>query len=163
MPDGWQADGPRLTSTVRRARTMTDRQELRPLLRDEIPPGDAVVVVRGGPTSIDRLRDHARRTYDAYVLDGQPLWGVSVFCALDDVGPASLDSLLQRFTSYRVVHLPRVVGLIDSGFNLLPSFGRPHFTIRLESGGPQDLQRLLDALGPEEPNPYHGRQRPGRR
>ena len=142
---------------------VTPRQELRPLLRDERPPSDAVVVVRGGPSSIDRLREHARRTHDAYLLDGEPLWGVSVFCALDDVGPASLDFLLRRFASYRVVHLPTVAQIVTAGFDLLPSFRRPHFTVRLANDGDDGLWRLVDALGPGEANPYHGRQRPGRR
>jgi hypothetical protein len=70
-----------------------DRQDIGPLLRDEEPPANGVVVVRGGPNSIERL-EHAQRTADAYTLDGDPLWGVSVFCALDDVGPGSLDALL---------------------------------------------------------------------
>ena len=137
--------------------------ELRRLLRDESPPGNAVVVVRGGPTSIDRLAEHARRTHQAYVLDGEPLWGISVFCALDDVGPGSLDSLLRRFASYRVVHLPPVAQLHEGGFDLLPSFRRPHFTVRLDGDGRDHLDRLLAALGPAAPNPYHGPQRPKRR
>lgn len=139
-----------------------ERQELRLLLRDELPPADGVIVVRGGPTSIQRLRDHALRTHDAYTLDGSPLWGVSVFCALDDVGPASLDSLLRRFGSYRIVHLPTVGQLVSAGFDLLPSFRRPHYTVRLEKDDDSILATLLNALGPERANPYHGRQRPGR-
>lgn len=138
------------------------REELRPLLRDEQPPSDTVVVVRGGPSSVDRLRAHARRTHDAYVLDDQPLWGVSVFCALDDVGTASIDTLLRRFASYRVVHLPTVGRLGAAGFELLPSFRRPHFTIRLADGGERSITLLLEALGRPEANPYHGRQRHGR-
>lgn len=139
------------------------RQELRPLLRDEHPPADSVVVVRGGPSSIERLREHARRTHDAYTLDSTPMWGVSVFCALDDVGPASLDALLRRFSSYRVVHLPTVGVLGDVGFDLVPSFGRPHFTVRLDDVDDATLRRLVEALGPAEGNPYHGTKRPGRR
>jgi len=139
-----------------------NRQELRPLLREEAPPADGVLVVRGGPSSIERLLDHAQRTHDAYTLDGEPLWGVSVFCALDDVGPASLDALLRRFASYRVVHLPTVDGVVSAGFDLLASFRRPHFTIQLTDAGPETLTQLLDALGPARPNPYHGRQPPGR-
>ncbi|MGH9185595.1 MAG: hypothetical protein ACRD0U_07255, partial [Acidimicrobiales bacterium] len=76
------------------------RQDIEPLLRDEEPPPNGVVVVRGGPNSIERLLEHAQRTADAYTLDGDPLLGVSVFCALDDVGPGSLDALLRRFASY---------------------------------------------------------------
>ena len=123
-------------------------------------PDDSIVVVRGGPTSIEKLREHAVRTNGAYVLDGQPLFGVSVFCALDDIGPSSLDGLLQRFAPYRVVHLPLAGQLREAGFELLPSFRRPHFTAKL--GTLDELPRLLDALGRAEPNPYHGR-RPGRR
>lgn len=137
-----------------------ERQELRPHLRGEAIPDDSIVVVRGGPSSLDKLAAHAVRTHAAFVLDGQPLFGVSVFCALDDIGPSSLDGLLQRFAPYRVVHLPLAGRLREAGFELLGSFRRPHFTVRL--GTLDELPRLLDALGRAEPNPYHGR-RPGRR
>lgn len=77
---------------------MTQRgwEELRPYLRDDRPPDDATIVVRGGPDTLAKLAIHARRTHDAYVLDGEPLWGISVYCTLDGVGPASLDGLLRR-------------------------------------------------------------------
>jgi hypothetical protein len=143
--------------------TQRGREELRPYLRDERPPDDATVVVRGGPDTLAKLATHARRTHDAYVLDGELLWGISVYCALDDVGPASLDGLLRRFASYRAVHLPQTDQLRSAGFVLLPSFGRPHYTIRLDGDDPAALNRLLDALGPAEGNKYHRRERPGRR
>jgi hypothetical protein len=136
------------------------RQELRQSIRDERAPDSGIIVVRGGPASRERLSAHALRTHDAFTLDGEALWGISVFCALDDIGPASLDSLLRRFASYRVVHLPRVGQLHVAGFGLLPTFKRPHFTVML--AGPDDVPRLLDALGAAQPNPYHGR-RPERR
>ena len=137
-----------------------EQQELRSYLRGDPAPEDAVVVVRGGPASLERLSAHALRTRDAFLLDGEPVLGISVFCALDDIGPASLDALLRRFSSYRVVHLPHAGQLRAAGFDLLDSFGRPHYTLRLHSLG--DVAQLLDALGPAEANPYHGR-RPGRR
>jgi hypothetical protein len=144
---------------------MTQRgwEELRPYLRDERPPDDATVVVRGGPDTLAKLAAHASRTHDAYVLDGEPLWGISVYCALDDVGPASLDGLLRRFASYRAIHLPRAGQLRSAGFRLLPSFGRPHYTIRLDGADTAALNRLLGALGPVEANKYHRTERPGRR
>lgn len=138
-----------------------NRQDIR-LLRDEEPLGETVVVVRGGPNSIERLLEHAQRTHAAYTLDGEPLWDVSVFCALEDVGPGSLDALLRRFASYRIVHLPTVGNVAAAGFDLLPTFRRPHFTIRLDDAEGATLARLLDVLGPAQPNPYHGRKRPGR-
>lgn len=144
---------------------MTQRgwEELRPYLRDERPPDDATIVVRGGPDTLAKLAIHAGRTHDAYVLDGEPLWGISVYCALDDVGPASLDGLLRRFASHRAVHLPRTGQLLGAGFPLLPSFGRPHYTIRLDGDDQAGLTRLLDTLGPTQANKYHRRERPGRR
>jgi hypothetical protein len=143
--------------------TQHGREELRPYLRNEGPPDDTTVVVRGGPDTLAKLAVHARRTHDAYVLDGEPLWGISVYCALDDVGPASLDGLLRRFASYRAVHLPRASQLQHAGFPLLPSFGRPHYTIRLGGADQAGLTRLLNALGPAGANKYHRRERPGRR
>ena len=144
---------------------MTQRgwEELRPYLRHERAPDDTTIVVRGGPDTLAKLAVHVCRTHDAYVLDGEPLWGISVYCALDDVGPASLDGLLRRFASYRVVHLPRTGQLRRAGFALLPSFGRPHYTIRLDGDDPVGLARLLDAFGPTQANKYHRRERPGRR
>lgn len=71
-----------------------NQEDLRSRVRDEASPSDAVVVLRGGPDTLEKLAGHARRTNAAYCLDGEPVWGVSVFAALDDVGPASLDRLL---------------------------------------------------------------------
>jgi hypothetical protein len=68
--------------------------------------------------------------------------GISVHCALDDVGPASLDGLLRRFASYRAVHLPRTGQLRAAGFPLVPSFRRPRYTIRLDGDDPVGLARL---------------------
>jgi hypothetical protein len=141
----------------------TGREDLRPHLRDEPAPDGGVIVVRGGPTSVEKLRDHGQRTHRAFAVDGEPIWGISVFCALDDIGPASLEGLFRRFASYRVVHLPHVGELVAAGLDLLPSFGRPHYTLRLRGDVNLDLGRLLKALGPAEPNPYHGGRRPGRR
>ena len=74
---------------------------------------------RGGPATAANLTSHARRTHAAFSLDGQPLWGVSVACALDDIGSASLDGLLRRFASYRAVHLPTVGQLTAAGFDVV--------------------------------------------
>ena len=138
-----------------------NHEDLRAHVRDEAPPADAVVVLRGGRDTLEKLAGHAARTNAAYCLDGAPVWGVSVFAALDDVGPASLDRLLaERLVSYRLVHLPTVGSLTEAGFELLPTFRRPHFTLLLSAETELDLRRMLNALGPAQVNPYHG---PGRR
>lgn len=140
------------------------KAELRSNVRSESLGSDDVIVIRGGPDTAEKVLGHARRLHAVYVLDGLPVFGVSVVAALDDLGPASLDRLLaDRMASYRSVYLPRAGSLIDAGFELLPTFGRPHFTALFESNTPQVIERFLNALGPEHANPYHGGRRPRRR
>jgi hypothetical protein len=86
-----------------------------------------------------------------------------VFCALDDIGSASLRGLLSgRLVTYRWIHTPPERRLIDAGFTLLPTFGRPHFTVVLGSDSDDELGRLQRALGPRIENPYHQAGRIGR-
>lgn len=133
------------------------REELRAHVRTEPIHDDEVVLIRGGPETAAKLLGHARRLHTVYVLDGLPVFGVSAMAALDALGPASLDGLLaSRMASYRVVHMPLVGALREAGFQLLPTFRRPHVTVLLDSDAPDDVDRLLRALGPGRPNPYHG-------
>ena len=132
------------------------RDELREHLRAEPPPGTDVVVIRGGPDSVGKLQTHARRTQRGWNLDGEPIWGISVFCALDDLGSASLDGLLAgRLGTYGRVHHSRVADMVGLGYGLLPTFGRPHYTIVLPSDEDAELTRLLACLGPPRDNPKH--------
>lgn len=133
-----------------------EREELRVHVRVELLDPYGTVALRGGPDNIDKLRRHAARTHRAYVLDGRPVSGVSVFCALDDIGPASLDGLLSsRLATYRWVHTPSARALDEAGFALLPTFARPHYTLLLDEVTDDLLGRLASALGPPIENPYH--------
>ena len=88
-------------------------------------------------------------------LGGRPVRGISVFAALDDIGPASLDGILAgKLPTYRVVHLVTAGTLATAGFSLLPTFGRPHMTLLLD--GQSGLDPLLEVLGPGQPNPRYG-------
>ena len=130
--------------------------ELRPQLRAGPAPGEALVVLRGGPDTVSLLRTHARRTGRLYCLDGTPLLGVSVFAALDDQGTASRDGLLAgRLVTYPLVHVVTVGTLASAGFEVLATFRRPHFTVRLRTDADVEASRLLDALGPAHENPYN--------
>lgn len=141
----------------------SERDEVRAHVRLEAPSVDQTVTLRGGPDNVDKLRRHALRTNRAFLLDGRPVFGVSVFCALDDIGPGSLDGLLRdRLSSYRWLHTPTVEQLADAGFELLATFGRPHFTLLLDDLTHHLLARLEDALGPPVENPYHRTGRSGR-
>ncbi len=78
-----------------------------------------------------------------------------MFAALDDIGPASLDGILSgKLPTYRVVYLATAGRLIEAGFDLLPTFGRPHMTLLL--GGLDRVEPLLELLGPTRANPRYG-------
>lgn len=138
-----------------------DRVEMRPRLREERPPDDATVVVRGGPDTAEKLQRHAVRTAAVWNLDGEPLYGISVFCALDQIGPGSLDAILLDKHSYRVVYLTTVKALTDAGFELLATGSRPHFTIRVQPR-PEDVERLLAVFGERRENPRSETKQGGR-
>jgi hypothetical protein len=130
------------------------RIEQRTPLRAERVPEAAVIIVRGGSDTRDKLRRHAERTARAWSLDGQPLLGISVFAVLD----GSLDDLLrQRFANFRTIYLPTAGRLASHRFELLPTGLRPHFTIRLRHAGDPELDRLLAALGDVQPNPQYAK------
>jgi hypothetical protein len=142
---------------------MTGRIEQRHRLRAESPPDDAVVVIRGGPDTTEKLAHHADRTARAWTLDGRALHGVSVFCALDELGAASLDGILAAMSTYRVVYLCPLGELREAGLDLLPTATRPHFTLFApDTPGTLDVERLLAALGTAQPNPFYDQPSSGR-
>jgi hypothetical protein len=126
-------------------------QELRPLLRDEQVPAGTVFLARGGPDTVDRLLADARRTARRFSLDGQPLLGISVAAALD----VPLEELVGHvpFSRFARIYSPAADEL--QGFELLPTFRRPHFTVRLKRADDAELGLLLAALGPVRPNPAY--------
>lgn len=130
------------------------REELRRRVRaNEAPPGDAAVVLRGGPDTRSLLSTHARRLHRAFVLDGEPVFGVSVFVALDDLGPASERGILSgKLRTYPSIYRCTAGELSDSGLTLLPTFVRPHYTVVLPDVDAVDA--LAIALGRLRPNPY---------
>jgi hypothetical protein len=104
---------------------------------------------------VAKLTAHAERVRRAFVLDGGPVLGISVFGALDDIGPASLDGILSgKLASYRAVHLVSVGRLTGAGFDVLPTFGRPHMTLLLSSL--DRVESLLELLGLPQVNPRYG-------
>jgi len=128
-------------------------------LRDEQPPDDSVVVIRGGPDTTDKLAKHAARTARAWSLDGKPLQGISVFCAIDATGDHSLDAVLNNMSSYRVVYLCPAGELRSAGIELLATATRPHYTLRSRGGGTLDVARLLAKFGVPQHNPFHHRRK----
>jgi hypothetical protein len=84
------------------------------------------------------------------------LYGISVFCALDDIGPALLRAILSNeLGTYPTVHLTTAGSIEQEGFMLLPTGGRPHFTVVLGSDGDAELERMLAVLGAPQDNRYY--------
>jgi hypothetical protein len=140
-----------------------DRIEQRPLLRVEVIPADAMVVVRGGPNSVSKLQRHAQRTAQFWDLDGEPLFGVSVFCAFDDIGPASLERILESMNTYPVIHLCTAGELQSAGFALLPTGTRPHLTVRTHDDSLAEMELLLAVFGLPRENERRGNPKGTRR
>src|SRR5688572_29746372 len=138
---------------------MSGLPDLRDVVRDETAPREATVIVRGGPDTIEKLIAHAERMRRAFVLDGEPVLGISVFAALDDIGSASLDGILAgKLASYRVVHLAALRELVAAGFAVPPTFSRPHMTVVLP--GLDWAEALLATIGPGRENPHYGEDGP---
>ena len=68
---------------------MSGRVEQSGLLRNESPPDNAVVVIRGGPDTVDKIAYHAAKTAKLWSYEGAPVEGISVFLALGDSGEHS--------------------------------------------------------------------------
>jgi hypothetical protein len=133
---------------------MVDREELGEHVRvGEHPPAMTRLVLRGGPDTLSLIANHARRLNRLYVLRGEEVFGISVFVALDDVGPTSYAELLRnRLRGYPLVYTPAVDDLLAAGFGLLPTFRRPHYTVLM--GSLDDTEHLYDTLGELRSNPY---------
>lgn len=117
------------------------------VLRDEDPPEDVVVVVRGGAMESAYLR---RTALDAY--DEVGLYTVSVFLALDD----SVEALCARepyLLRYGKVRLSTVGALRAAGFAVIPTLARPHYDVVLPDVTAPTLSRLEGCFEPPVPNP----------
>jgi hypothetical protein len=115
-----------------------------------------VLVIRGGNDTVQKLRRHAERTHRAFTLDGRPVYGLSVYCALDEL---ALWRLHRQLSAYRVLRENSVGRIRSAGFRLLPTFTRPHFTVVLASVEEEELMRLLACFDRASHNPKHGRRR----
>ncbi|MHB1446097.1 MAG: hypothetical protein ACYCTI_08575 [Acidimicrobiales bacterium] len=123
------------------------------LLRDEDPPDDVIVVVRGGLMTSSYVRESATDTFDEYGI-----FAVSVFLAMDQ----TLDELCQGepfLNRYGQVRRSTVGRLHAAGFALLPTLDRPHYDVVLPDLTGRTLDRLESSFDPPQPNP--ARLRPG--
>ncbi len=122
-----------------------------PKLRDEAPPDDAVVVIRGGLHSLDL--DRVRATAEDSVVD-LGVYGISVFAAHDgDV--RALCQQIRRLQSPGVIWVARCGDLRSAGFSLLATDAAPHFDVVLPDLMVGTLTALVGCFE-SRPNPLKG-------
>jgi hypothetical protein len=123
-----------------------------PDLRDEDPPDDAVVVIRGGLHSLDAERV-VEVCEDSFADFG--FYGLSVFAALDgDV--EGLCRRLERFRSPGTIWVASCGRLRASGFTLVATDASPHFDVVLPSLAP-DIVEAVRACFEARANPAKDR------
>jgi hypothetical protein len=105
---------------------------------------------------IDHQTHHAcRADRPCLALDGVPALGISVYAALDDIGAACLDGILSgKLSTYRVVHLITVGQLHQAGVRPATHLRAPAHDAAPTTG--DQVEPLLDLLGPARPNPHYG-------
>ena len=116
-------------------------------LRNEEPPGDAIVVVRGGEMASEYVRRTARDAFDE-----TGVYSVSVYLALDEP-LAELCRSEPFLARYGKVRLSTVARMRQAGFVLLPTLARPHYDIVLPDTSDGTLVRLDTCFDPAVPNP----------
>lgn len=119
-----------------------------PSLRDEQPPDDAAVVIRGGLHSLDVER--VRETCLDSMADSG-FYGLSVFAALDgDVRALCLR--IERLRSPGIIWVAECGELRRRGLQLLPTDAAPHYDVVLPDLDPGTIEGVI-ACFESRPNP----------
>lgn len=120
------------------------------LLRDETPPDDIVVVVRGGES--DQLSSAGLRCGRTRSTESS----LSQFFAAFDVDVETLCRSVSDLSRYGNVRTSTFGVIRTAGFALIPTLLRPHFDIVLPDLEEASLERLESCFDDPFPNP--GRQ-----
>jgi hypothetical protein len=120
------------------------------IVRDEPPPDDLLLVVRGRQNSLSdaNLERATTDTWQSYQF-----FGLSVFAAPDD----DLVALSERQLAVRrrsQVRVARCGTLRDAGFEVTPTFSNPdHFSIVLADVTAETFERLRSVFSEAIANP----------
>jgi len=122
----------------------------------EVLDPDSSLVIRGWPLTVDGLLRNADATRRRYSFRGHPLVAISAEVTLDgwDVDAILSGPRLRTRRSYAVVAANEVV---EAGFDLLPTFSAPHYSVVMANYTEDQAQGLISVLGEVVPNPYHVR------
>jgi len=130
-------------------------QPIEPYLRGEIPPESAVLVVRGGPLTLEKIVEHAARQALAYSFRGEPMVSISADLT---VGAWTVEAILRTRMGSRSKYATVTVGVLRAaGYPLLPTFAPPHYDIVLPEVSAPAARALLAHFGAVLDNPYRRR------
>ena len=137
---------------------MSEGSELQPIephIRDVPSLDDAVVIVRGGPMTVEKLVEHAQRERHRYSCRGAAMPSISV----DATSTAGLwrRSCVNDSGAESSYATTTVGALRASGYELLPTFESPHHDLLISAASREAASTLLASFGPAERNPYRRR------
>ena len=136
---------------------MASTESIEPHMRIEVPPDDAVVVVRGGPIAAHKVVEHALRQAREYTYRGSPMFSISVSLTVDGWDLAGL--LAGPLSSRSIFAVASAAAVRHAGFELLPTYDAPHYDLLLASGEYREAEALLALFSTGEPNPFKSRRR----
>lgn len=132
-------------------------------VEDHLRSGEALdtastIVIRGWPLTVEGLRRNAEATSQRYSFDGDPFIAVS---AEATVAGWTKDAILSgsRLRTRRSYAQAMAGDILGAGFELLPTFVAPHYSIRLQTYTDDELEHLIAVLGEIHSNPHFTRRR----
>lgn len=121
-------------------------------LRSHDVGDDTVLLIRGGPLTVEKLVEHAERQMREFSLRGTPMASISVDGL---VAGWKVELVLRERLWSRSKFATATAGAVRAeGFEVLPTHDAPHFDVVLAEAG-----RLLEVFGPPGDNPFKKRGR----
>jgi hypothetical protein len=119
-------------------------------LRDDVPPDDLLLVVRGGESSLaDAVLE--RTTGDCWGRHG--FFGVSVFGAPED-DLVALSRAVRAIGRRRMLRVTRCGDLRAAGLEVMPTFSNPaHYSVVLPDVSTRTFGALRACFSAPQPNP----------
>lgn len=126
-------------------------------LRSHDVGDDTVLLIRGGPLTVEKLVEHAHRQARDFSLRGEPMASISVDGL---VAGWTLELVLRERMWSRTQFATATTGAVRAaGFEVLPTHDAPHFDIVLAEANHAEAARLLEVFGSPEDNPFKKRGR----
>lgn len=114
---------------------------------------DRQYVIRGWPLTAVGLLANAEATASRYSYRADPLLAVSVEMTMPG-WDAELILSGRRMRTRRSYAMASAGSVLDGGFELLPTFDAPHYSVVMGPYTEDEAQRLLQAFGDVLANPY---------